>query len=132
VKNIERLNGILDWLESDVGLLFNMGSFVSAPHGASKENNWCGTSCCIAGYTAMNYGSFIPDDGIALVFDEAMDLLELTYDEARALFYCKSINGTNLWIELNEVTRPQAAQAVRNLIDCGDPKWGVICATRFS
>jgi len=125
--NIERLNEILDWLESDKEKLrFNMGSFVLTSDTAKAENNWCGTSCCLAGYTAIAYGGFTPGNTVIHVFEEAWELLELTYEQARALFYCNTIEGKNLWLDLNGITRPQAAQAVRNLIESGDPKWGAV------
>ena len=130
--NIERLNEILDWLKSDEEKLrFNMSGFVLTPYNANKENNWCGTSCCIAGYTVVNYGGFTLGNKVIHVFEDAMNLLELNYAESLALFYCKTIDGRNLWLDLYGITRSQAAQAVRNLIDCGDPKWEVICAYPF-
>jgi len=130
--NTERLNGILNWLESaEEALLFNMGTFTFVPNTAKAENNWCGTSCCLAGYTVITYGDFVPGNTVIHVFEDAWKLLELTYAEARALFYCKSLAGRDLWLTFDGITRSQAAQAVRNLIDCGDPKWEVICAYPF-
>ena len=80
--------------------------------------NWCGTACCIAGWT----NALITDDGNARKdehdFFSAERKLGLTRNQALELF------SPALTIPYSEVTPEQAADVLLRLADAGSVDWG--------
>lgn len=80
--------------------------------------NWCGTTCCIAGWTNI----LIPDDETAAEGEHdlfsAKRKLGLTREQALALF------SPALNIRYSEVTPQQAAEVLLRLADTGRVDWG--------
>ena len=109
--NIPRLTELADCLEHPAlphDYNFNMAEWFALR--GDKETNWCGTVCCIAGLTVLLFDPAIPPFH-GSTMGRAQKLLDLDDYTADALF----TPGTTLRYSL--LTQPQAAQAVRNVIE---------------
>lgn len=129
--NKERLEQVEQWLLAGAPeRRFDMGRLVDVPEG--QKDNWCGTSCCIAGYVFSQEVAFNPSkhnprfNGYEKVEPIAAAALGLSDRVSHRLFYIQSINGMNYEGDWAEVTPEQAAQAVRNVINYGEPLWETI------
>jgi hypothetical protein len=126
--NIERLEQVEQWLLAGAPeRLFNMGTLVDVPY--EHKNNWCGTSCCIAGYV---FSQEVPFDrnthnsgfnGFGDVEPVAAKALGLDEKVAERLFYIMNRGGFQYDGDWADVTADHAAQAVRNVIEHGEPLW---------
>jgi len=119
------------WLEAGAPeRRFNMSKMVEYD-GDTAPQNWCGTTCCIAGYVWQLEKSTkdIPDDrSIYAMWDDiekqAADILNLDFKTAHSLFYPRSTTtgeGYPGWWE--GITAAQAARAVRNVMNRGASYW---------
>ena len=111
--NIPHLQKLLNWLEA------------GAPgHRLDMGQHYCGTTCCISGYTAVDLagaqGPYIDHDAIA---EDYLGLLPVS-DNMQPLFYPVSNSGHS-W---SDITPAQAAQAVRNVMAGNDPDWSGVLA----
>lgn len=129
--NVEKLQQVEQWLLAGAPeRRFDMSKLVDVPEG--HKENWCGTSCCIAGYVFSQEVAFNPDMhnwgfiGYDSVEPIATAALGLSYEVGHRLFYIKSISGMGYLGDWDEVTTADAAQAVRNVIDHGEPMWEII------
>ena len=131
--NIELLEKTAQWLEAGAPERdFNMGLVVDWSEGApdAAPENWCGSMCCIGGYIwqqtvasddieeiskALNGG------GICL---QAADAVGIDWSVADALFF---VNSTSSRLSYRRwwstITPAQAARAVRNVMERGEPYW---------
>lgn len=129
--NTELMNLTIAWLEAGAPeRKFNMSKMVELENQYIIPNNWCGTTCCIAGYVWQL--STNPDDlltpSIYSIWDDienkAAKALELDYSVAHRLFYPSSsvdrFSYPGIW---DKITAAEAAQAVRNVRDRGEPHW---------
>lgn len=126
--NKERLEQVEQWLLAGAPeRRFDMNTLVDVPEG--QKENWCGTSCCIAGYVFSQEVAFNPSkhnqrfNGYEQVAPVAAEALGLSDKVSNRLFYIKSTNGMSYDGDWAEVTTEQAAQAVRNVIEHGEPMW---------
>lgn len=124
--NIEALEQLKAWLLAgapdrhfDMGFLIDPDQF--------ETQNWCGTSCCMAGYVATALSPEKPHyiDEVEFL---ACEHLGLNPSLGNALFYPKvypqeyrSVQET--WPDWFKITTQQAAQAVQNVIDRQNPHW---------
>lgn len=120
------------WLEAGAPeRTFNMSKMVEFDGLSEAPNNWCGTTCCIAGYVWQleNTTQDIPNDrGIYAMWDdmeiEAAKALGLNFTTAHRLFYPHSTTtGEGYPGSWDTITAAQAAQAVRNVIERGASYW---------
>lgn len=139
--NTELLTRIKTWLEAGAphreapdGFSFNMARWLNIE---GTPDNWCGTSCCIAGAAVAFHGFKLPlweqnylrdvgrnsvsdvvdDDGNEiLIRDQAQALLGLTYEQAESLFVPRHK-------PLEAITPAEAAQAITHLIETGEVQW---------
>lgn len=124
--NKERLEIVAQWLEAGAPERnFNMMMAIEADENA---DNWCGSTCCIAGYVATHFN---PDfDVMDDVFKEAQNFLGLETPVSDALFFPNTLgaaeSGDYLGVYWMEITPFFAAQAVRNVMEHNDPKWEVV------
>lgn len=125
--NVEKLQQVEQWLLAGAPeRRFNMGQFVDVPEG--QKENWCGTSCCIAGYVYQQNVEFDAATarhrcGYGKIEEVAVEALGISKEVGNRLFYIKSISGMHYRGDWDEVTTADAAQAVRNVIDHGEPMW---------
>ncbi len=124
--NIQRLTALAEWLEAGAPeRRFNMNKLLDTDT-APDPSNWCGTTCCIAGYVYTKWVEPIPGDqeslGHTILEDAAAEALGLQYLVAEELFYFTT-NATGPKFPWEDVTPQQAAQAVRNVIAYGEPRW---------
>lgn len=104
-----------------------MGRLVEVPY--EHKNNWCGTSCCIAGYVFSQEVAFNPDEhdhnfnGFGDVESVAAKALGLEEKVAERLFYIQDRGGFQYEGDWGDVDATHAAQAVRNVIEHGEPLW---------
>jgi len=127
--NKERLEQVEQWLLAGAPeRTFNMNRLVEVPEG--ERDNWCGTACCIAGYVFQQEVAFDPQLHVGNHFGIWMDVeavagetLGLSPEVAAQLFFIENGKGrayTGVW---EDVTPQEAAQAVRNVIVHGEPRW---------
>lgn len=126
--NKERLEQVEQWLLAGAPeRRFDMGRLVEVLD--DQKDNWCGTSCCIAGYVFSQEVAFNPSkhnsrfNGYEEVEPIAAAALGLSNRVSHRLFYIESTNGRSYEGNWFEVTPEQAAQAVRNVIEQGEPLW---------
>ena len=126
--NKERLEQVEQWLLAGAPeRRFDMGRLVDVPEG--QKENWCGTSCCIAGYVFSQEVAFNPSkhnqrfNGYEEVEPIAAAALGLRLRLGQRLFYIQSTSGVGYDGDWAEVTTEQAAEAVRNVIEHGEPMW---------
>jgi hypothetical protein len=121
--NIERLEHVRDWLLAGAPeRKFNMNIWLKS---SPSQDNWCGTTCCIAGYCitqiAPNLADALRIGDYAAV---AGEWLGLTQNVAMDLFLPIHTDGDPEDYQM--ITTEQAAQAVSNVIQHGKPMWGSI------
>lgn len=147
--NIDRLTYIAQWLEAGAPHLGKVQGFnISVGIKAISSDPECGTVCCIAGAATQFFNdedgylvrraiedidSAAPSAGEApwdLVFIEAMNLLDLTEDQATALFIpvgesnSLSLDGVQrYWSDFNDPIK--AAKVIRNFIETNEVNWDV-------
>lgn len=99
-------------------VVFNM-AYCAA--GASN----CGTTCCIGGWMyALMHGR--RDESGVLRFDrEKAQLYVDSHLALRELFYPNSESGCTTF-DYDTITPRQAAQAITNLLETGEPDWSSI------
>lgn len=130
--NIKMLERVEQWLLAGAPeRTFNMNVLVEDVEG---KKNWCGTSCCIAGYVFQQtkaYDAVIKKGENFFQWQHdieqiATDALGITRSEANKLFFINNSEGYDYQGDWEAVTPQQAAQAVRNVIDHGTPMWETI------
>lgn len=126
--NKERLEQVEQWLLAGAPeRRFDMGRLVDVPE--DQKENWCGTGCCIAGYVFSQEVAFNPSkhnsrfNGYGEVETIAAAALGLSGKVSHRLFYIESTKDMDYEGDWAEVTPEQAAQAVRNVIEQGEPLW---------
>lgn len=124
--NKELLQQTINWLEAGAPeRRFDMGKMIDYD---DKPNNWCGTTCCIAGYVwqTAHTPDDIPNPGLYVFWDtieaQAATLLGLDYKTAHQLFY-PSNDSRSYPGDWDGITTAQAAQAVRNVMARGNAHW---------
>lgn len=130
--NKQRLSEMADWLEKGAPhkhIEFNMSCFmypklIDQNKDATKDNI-CGTICCLAGCAtqfyhpeAFDYRTFL--DQIEY-FGLAKDALDLTYRQAKDLFYPRSRCGRGF--NMQDITPFWAARTIRRLMKTGKVNW---------
>ena len=111
--NIERLTALAEFLERPaLPYEFNMDTWMELE--GNRDNNWCGTECCLAGLAVLMFADS-PINHQMLVQSHAAELLGLHPMAARDLFFPDDTD--EIW---EEITPAMAAKAVRNVI-AGDP-----------
>lgn len=139
--NIEILREVQDWLRTGVdekfNRKFNMKDWFDGGH-VKTHKNWCGTTCCIAGFIVSNNYEADPfaksykiyanpavnlDGEFMYPDDISIKILEANDHEAEGLsnLFCPPCGPNN--INWEEITPDMAIQAIENLINDGDPKW---------
>ena len=113
--NVERMLHLADQLANPTDpklrlVTFNMADFSSSQDYVEDAIS-CGTAACIGGYACILFGA----EGATIHGAEAGVLLDLTIDQARALFYNQFgyISKEHL---LNEITVAQAVEAIRRMV----------------
>ena len=131
--NIELLERTAKWLEAGAPERnFNMAVVVdwNAGWADSVPANWCGTTCCIGGYIWQQ--TIAADDTRKInralreggICHDAADAAGLDRSVADALFYPKSTSsGLTYEGGWSTITPAQAARAVRNVMERGEPYW---------
>lgn len=125
--NKERLTEVALWLEAGAPeRKFNMNRFLNTDE-TTPLSNWCGTECCIAGYAVTKYApeQVISAEMYGNVDDIARDLLGLSNEDARQLFYAKSPLGYSYTGQWEDISPYDAAIVVRNLIKTGEVNWSL-------
>lgn len=126
--NKELLIQTINWLEAGAPeRRFDMGKMIEYDTD-EPPTNWCGTTCCIAGYVWQT--AHTPDDippGLYLYWDtierQAATLLGLNFNVAHRLFYPSSSDNIAYPEDWDTITPAQAAQAIRNVMAHGEPRW---------
>ena len=125
--NKELLQQTINWLEAGAPeRRFDMGKMIDYD---DKPNNWCGTTCCIAGYVwqQQNSPSDVPTHNIYEFWNQievqAAAMLGLKPAIAHRLFYPSSSDNRSYPGEWEEITPAEAAQAIRNVMAYGEPRW---------
>lgn len=97
--------------------------------GEAAQQNWCGTTCCIAGYAVFLDDAARKDlsDGL-IPYDEieiiARALLELDATTANSLFYARDArSGFYCTTDAVSNNRKWAAACLRNLLATGRVDW---------
>jgi hypothetical protein len=132
--NIKMLEQVEQWLLAGAPeRKFDMNVLVDDVQG---KENWCGTSCCIAGYVFQQtkaYDAVIKKDEPFFQWNHdieqiAADALGMDKSEAYKLFFVRETGNDygDYQGDWEKITPAQAAQAVRNVIDHGTPMWETI------
>lgn len=106
---------------------FNMGGFCSPAQGTVKDNTAhnCSTIACIAGWALLASG-VKPEELIHMASDtienKAMELLDLGYNEAQALFYAYNYRSPRTF-PIWEVLPEQAIEALRLSVKNNEITW---------
>jgi hypothetical protein len=130
--SIKMLEQVEQWLLSGAPeRIFDMNVLIED---VEDKENWCGTSCCIAGYVFQQTKEFsdVVKKGEELyqwsykIEQVATDTLGLHSYEAKLLFFIRDSKGCEYSGDWEAITPAQAAKAVRNVIDHGTPMWETI------
>ena len=132
--NIKMLEQVEQWLLAGAPeRKFDMNVLVDD---VKDKENWCGTSCFIAGYVFQQtkaYDAVVKKDEPFFQWNHdieqiAADALGVDKSEAYKLFYVRGSGDdySDYQGDWEKITPAQAAQAVRNLIDHGTPMWETI------
>lgn len=130
--NKELLIQTINWLEAGAPeRTFNMSKMVeyANPNDDTRPENWCGTACCIAGYVWQQQKT--PADVLTHnIYDfwytieaQAAEMLGLRPAVAHQLFFPSSSDNRSYPGVWDEITPAEAAQAVRNVMAHGEPRW---------
>lgn len=129
--NVEKLKQVEQWLLAGAPeRTFNMNKLVEVPEG--QKENWCGTACCIAGYVYQQEVPFNQNQhnkdftGWDVVENTAAEALGLDGMVANRLFYPSNSEGFSYTGSWDKIKPQEAAQAVRNVIEQGEPLWETI------
>lgn len=129
--NVEKLEQVEQWLLAGAPeRKFNMGLLLEIPEG--QKENWCGTACCIAGYVYQQEIPFNQNQhnkdftGYNAVERTATEALGLEGWVADLLFYPSDSKGFRYNGPWFKIKPQEAAQAVRNVIEQGEPLWETI------
>lgn len=140
---VEILREVQEWLRTGIDAKynrkFNMNNWFDTAT-VAKERNWCGTTCCIAGFIMSNHvpvesvlksvlksgssyafvdGEYrFPDDFAFEILGADLDTSE--YYALQELFIPPVSSD---YIKWSEITPEMAIQAIDNLIEHGEPKW---------
>lgn len=132
--HVAHLEEIAEWLEAGAPHKANVEGFdiFVGVYAISKNRNYCGTICCIAGAATQFFND---KEGILRqqarsnacreadwsdVFDEAQKILDLDRDQAHQLF---EPNGGYDLSDYNDPAR--AARVIRNFIATGVVNWKI-------
>ncbi len=148
--NVELLTKIAEWLEAGApheqnrGMRFDMEHIIMLPsENEAQKENWCGTSCCIAGAAiAFSAPQILKElhlhqrfDGEATTdgWDDGVDLLDLDEGVAQYLFapwdyeYPEEVDDRQAmgrWANKPEkITPAWAGRTIRHLIATGKVRW---------
>jgi len=132
--NIKMLEQVEQWLLAGAPeRKFDMNVLVDDVKG---KENWCGTSCCIAGYVfqqTKTYDAVIKSGETFYQWQHdiegiAADALGMDKSEAYKLFFVRESGNdySDYQGDWEAITPQQAAKAVRNVIDHGTPMWETI------
>ena len=130
--NVEMLEKVEQWLLAGAPeRKFDMNVLVDD---VKDKENWCGTSCCIAGYVFQQTKAYdaVVQRGSTFrqwehdIENVAAQALGISFAEATKLFFINNSEGFDYAGEWEAVTPQQAAQAVRNVIEHGTPMWETI------
>ncbi|NBW16170.1 MAG: hypothetical protein EBR82_50125 [Caulobacteraceae bacterium] len=124
--NLELLEKTAQWLEAGAPERnFNMNKLVDWATVHEDSKNWCGTTCCIAGYVWQHVHPN-PHVDWSIGYDitrEAALALGLLEETADRLFYPSTLDDDEYGGVWDEITPTQAARAVRNVMERGEPYW---------
>jgi len=131
--NIELLEKTAKWLEAGAPERnFNMAVVVDWIGGTpdAAPENWCGSMCCIGGYIWQQTVSSDDIEEISKALNgggiclQAADAVGIDWSVADALFFVKSTSsGLSYRRGWSTITPAQAARAVRNVMERGEPYW---------
>jgi len=130
--NIKMLEQVEQWLLAGAPeRKFDMNVLIDD---VKDKENWCGTSCCIAGYVFQQtkaYEAVIKKGESFWQWDHDIEVvaataLEMNQEQAHKLFYVEDSDGLHYVGDWEDITPKQAAQAVRNVIETGTPQWETI------
>ena len=130
--NIKMLEQVEQWLLAGAPeRKFDMNVLIDD---VKDKENWCGTSCCIAGYVFQQtkaYDAVVKKGENFFQWQHdieqiAADALGINRHEANRLFFVHNSEGLDYQGDWEAITPQQAAQAVRNVIDHGTPMWETI------
>ena len=112
----QRLAELASWLEQGApqrnGHTFNMETFC-------METS-CGTAACIAGTAIRWWG----DSGLGMILSQAQELLGLSYDDARRMFFARGadVNAMRV-VDWRRITPQMAGAVIRHYLDTGVVDW---------
>jgi len=107
--------------------------FYDTVRDAIKENKFCGTPCCIAGHAIAAAGIDKAYEVRNKDFQEAAEvILDLTPDEAVAMFDATPIFDEGARSGYREPTREEALAMLGRAIETGEVKWEVIVGRPLS
>jgi len=130
--NIKMLEQVEQWLLAGAPeRKFDMNVLIDD---VEDKENWCGTSCCIAGYVFQQtkaYEAVIKKGEHFWQWNHDIEVvaataLEMDQEQAHKLFYVEDSDGLPYGGDWEDITPKQAAQAVRNVIETGAPQWETI------
>lgn len=106
-----------DSVEANTGPVFNMA--------IAYDNYSCGQAACIGGWTALTMG-IPPDEADDYVYSKEKQYDDATDQVIKPAALIKSLFFPGDDWEYEDITPVQAATAIDNFLDCGDPKWKAI------
>lgn len=116
--NFERLTALAEFLERPaLPYEFNMNTWMRLE--GDRDNNWCGTECCLAGIAVLMFADS-PINHQMSVQHRAAGLLGLDSIQAHSLFLPYR-SPVEVW---SEITPADAAEAVRFTMLGDDNPWG--------
>lgn len=123
--------GSPEWPPATLERSFDMGTWSFQ----GEEGSACGTTGCIAGWTVMHFG-LIEKVEICGAWDPktpkswaavAREYLGLDFDTARRLFVPYGEETGD--VDMEEITPQQAAAAIRQTYQTGQPNWKLVLQT---
>ena len=117
--NIERLTALAEFLDRPaIPYEFNMDTWMELE--GDRDNNWCGTECCLAGLAVLMFADF-PINYQMSVQSHGAELLGLNFDQAHSLFLPYR-SPVEVWAD---ITPAMAAEAVRFTMLGDNNPWAI-------
>lgn len=122
--NVENIDKLIQWIRREDRVVFDMSNWrkdgfhprdIDESFTEGPSENFCGTTCCMAGLIAFELGHKGTD-----YVCEGANFLEIPFEQAEELFFGV---GRERSYDLEKITRDQAIEVLEILRATGEVQW---------